>query len=442
MLAVLGFSNLAQFGTDTAIAKYTAQCSVGDDLKDKFSAVVTFSYTFVLVTGVLISLIMWLLRYRIALTFEVDRNLAELLPSVFGLMALGILPGFLFSVSRGVLLGLVHNDMVNSLDVGTNIVMWIGALVIGLLGGNAFFLAFLIVIVNFLRFFLGTYLAFRLTSDFNLHFLLDVRIAIEVLEFSFFSWVTSLGGAMFQSLDRLLVGMALGPSAAGVYGIATSIAARLTGLVSKITQVLLPFSSAQEEAGYRQRIVTVLRHSSRLVGCGSLFVSGVLVIWMDEILRLWISSDFAAAYSFSFQLVVVCYGIYGMALPAIQIAQGMGWVAIPAGIYLAGGASMNLLIWVLAPRFGIDGAIVANYILISLLAINFYLAKKLGLAASTVFRDLGIPLSIFLITVSLPFVAISLPLKLLITVALTGTTLWLAFGQNRSRILIRGIKGA
>jgi O-antigen/teichoic acid export membrane protein len=442
MLAVLGFSNLAQFGIDSAIVKYTAQYSVRNERNDKLSTVITFSYIFVIVTSSLIALAIWLLRFWIAQALKVNSNLTHILPSVFGLIALGTIPGFLFSVSRGILLGLVHNNLANSLDSGSNIVLWIGAPVIALLGGNIFHLALWIVLVNLLRFILSTYWAKLKTAEYKLHFDLDEKLVKEMLQFSFLSWVTSIGGTLFSSLDRLLVGIILGPSAAGVYGIATSIAARLTGMISRIVQVLMPFSSAMEEAGYRHRTISVLRLSSRLVGCISLFFSGALVIWMYELLRIWISPEFSSSYSFSFQLIVVCYGLYSLALPAQQIAQGIGWLATPAVIYLGGGIAMNLLIWILAPRFGIEGAIFANYVLISLLAINFYLARKIGLSFLSVIQDLGFPILVFAIIISISFMAIPLPFMLLMTLVFSCVMMWLALGQDKLNILLRAIKGA
>ena len=125
MLAVLGFSNLAQFGTDVAVAKYTAQYSAGDHREHTFSAVVTFSYLFVLIMGLVASLVIFLARFWIVQRLDTTPHVAAQLPSVFGLIALGIIPGFLFSVSRGILLGLLRNNAVNAIDVSTNIVSWI-----------------------------------------------------------------------------------------------------------------------------------------------------------------------------------------------------------------------------------------------------------------------------------------------------------------------------
>jgi O-antigen/teichoic acid export membrane protein len=442
MLAILGFSNLAQFGTDAAVAKYTAQYSTRNDLKDKFSTVVTFSHVFMLTTGVLISLVIWSFRYWIAQHLEFNANVAELLPNVFGLMAFGVIPGFLFSASRGVLLGLVHNNLANSLDLGSNILLWIGATIIGIMEGSILYLALWVVIINVIRFLFSGYFTIRVTAKYNLRFILDFRTIKELIHFSFLSWAATFGGTMFQSLDRILVGMLLGPSASGVYGIATSVGARSSGFASRIAQALLPFSSAEQVAGYRQRIVSALRHSSSLVGCGSLFLTGISVIWMDEILCLWISPGFSSDYSLSFRLIMVCYGIYSIVLPAQHIAQGMGWVAFPACIYLGSGLAMNLLIWALAPKFGIVGAIAANFVLISLIAINFYLTKKLGLSLSTVYKDLGLLVLLFLSMMVIPFLVISLPIKLLATIVLTSITALLALRQGRSKTMLRLMQGS
>jgi len=103
---------------------------------------------------------------------------------------------------------------------------------------------------------------------------------------------------------------------------------------------------------------------------------------------------------------------------------------------------MNLLIWFLSSRFGMNGAVASNYILIVLLAINFYLTKQLGLSVSTVFADLGIPLLMFLILACISFVSIPLLPKLLATCALLVITPWLAVRHDRLRMLVVAFKGS
>ena len=313
---------------------------------------------------------------------------------------------------------------------------------VGLRGGSVVVLACLVIAVNVIRLLWSTILAFRATQNYDLHFFLDANVSRDMLRFSSISWVTSLGATLFQSVDRLLVGMTLGPATAGMYGIATSVAARLTGLTSRLTQALMPFSSAQAEAGYRQRVSTVLRFSNRLVGCMSLLITGVLVIWMDEILRLWISPDFATANSTFFRLIVICYGIASMALPAQQISQGMGWITLPAVVYLGGGILMNLLIWVLAPIRSLNGVAVANLALISLLLVPFYLARKLSLSRSTVLYDLGVPFLAFAVPTVGSSLTSMLALRVVGSVVLFGAMLWLALGQERFRILMKALKSA
>ncbi len=440
LLAVLGFSNVAQFGTDFAVSKYTAQYSTGDYEQYEFSAVITFSYVFVLATGVATGLIIWLLRFWIALRLETAPTIAMQLPSMFGLVALGIIPGFLFSVSRGILLGLLHNTAVNSIDVSTNVLSWLGALVIGLRGGNLVMLAWLVIFVNLLRLVWGTVLVARATTDRNVRFILDAHISGSVLRYSSISWVTSLGWLLSQSVDRLLVGMILGPTVAGMYGIAASLAARLIGLISKATQTLMPYSSAQSESGSRLRLIPILRFSNRFVGCMSLLMSGILIIWMDEILRLWIAPDFASAYAAFFRAIVAIYGVSSLALPAQQVAQGLGWITVPAAIYLSCGILMNAFIVVLSPTWALTGVVVANLVLISLPLITLYLVRRLSLPWSTVISDLGVPLLAFAIAMSAFYVTDVLAWRVFNTVALAGAMLWLAFGRERFRVLVRAIR--
>jgi O-antigen/teichoic acid export membrane protein len=264
-----------------------------------------------------------------------------------------------------------------------------------------------------------------------------------MLYFSFLSWIGSLGIVMFQTLDRVLVGMSLGASAAGVYSIATGVALRLAALAGQLTQVLVPFASSYQAEGRLLEIQSAFRYASRFVACVLAAAASILVIWMDVILSVWVSPQFANDYAVVFRIIVICYGVYPMVRPAHQIAQGMGWLGVPTGILIGSGLLMLLALWTFAQSLGLTGVSIANSVNSLVLSINVYVGSRLGLRPlASVGTDLGPPLLLLILAAIFAFADLSIAARLMASILIAASILWLALGRSRAQVLIRAIRSS
>ncbi len=442
MLAVIGFAGLANLGANSAVVKYTSQFQGSDDSR-MFSAAITFSYVFMFVAGVIASAGLWMVRYWLAARLETDTSSIMLLGNALGLMAIGLTPLLLGQVSKGVLLGLVYNQWAGGLDLMQTAVLWLGVLTLGAQGRGIIHLALWSVVVNALVFVSATVIALRVTRRFQLRFAWDGSLVRDMLRYSLLTWAGSLGIVMFQTLDRVLVGMSLGATAAGIYGIATSVAVRLSTLAGQFTQVLVPLASSYQAEGRRSGIELALRYASRFVACVLTAVASMLVIWMDVILSVWISPQFASDYTVIFRVVVICYGVYAMARPAHQIAQGLGWLKVPTVIFIGSGVSMLLTLWTLAQFLGLTGASIANSVNCLVLSVNLFVARRLGLKPlATVVTDLAPPTLLLIVAAVLAFADLSIVMRLVASFLIALVIFWLALGGNRVQLLVRAIRSS
>jgi O-antigen/teichoic acid export membrane protein len=231
-------------------------------------------------------------------------------------------------------------------------------------------------------------------------------------------FIESIAIALFQQLDRIIVGFTLGPAAAGVYSVGTSAGLRMAIVSGQVTEVMIPYASRKDSIHAGERLYAVFRQLSRTISLLVAALGGVLVIWMDEILSLWISPGYASAYSGIFRLMIVAYGILSLSRPAHQTLTGIGQVRFTSLVYLVTALSMLAALYVLSLRLGFFGAALANFIPLLLLSFNLYTYQRLAqrIVWRQVFGDL--------------IWGLSVPLALLMLVSLDPTSwmkvLWTA----------------
>lgn len=211
-----------------------------------------------------------------------------------------------------------------------------------------------------------------------------------MLGFSKFMFLELSAGALFQQFDRILVGITLGSVAAGIYTVATSVGLRLPIITGHATEVIIPYASLKNSLGEKEILYQTFRKLSEYV---SLMIAGLAslgIIWMHEILSLWISPEYASSHAISFSILILAYGFLSLSRPAHQTLTGLGHVKFTSLIYLLASVLMLTSLLFLSQRFGLEGAASANVVMVILLAMNVWTYKFLNkkLSWSHVFADL------------------------------------------------------
>lgn len=392
MLSIMGVSNVANFKAVTTTMKFVSQYHGNRADSANLSAVVTMTYALVGLSAIVLTFAFVFTRFYWAEALRSADVALDTMAASLGLLSLAVVPLLLSEVSSGILLGLLKNG-INGLIVTTHhVFLWAGAYLVGIMKGGVLELSLVILVVNFSRFALLTLSAWFFLRGDRLGFVWSPVVGRQLVSYSFTNWLGSIGLLLFNTADRIIVGMVIGPSAAGVYGIGVSIALRLSMLSDQLTQVLVPFSSISGQAGRLTQIAAVFRQSSRAVAVLITFLAGIILIWMEVLLAVWISPEFSVLYSDLFRSLILAYGIYSMFRPAYQMLQGLGWLFVPSVLMLVCAVLMLVAVDNFSTLFGLPGAVFSNFIFIFLLGINAYLAARLGLPPiSAVLNDVGFP---------------------------------------------------
>jgi O-antigen/teichoic acid export membrane protein len=231
----------------------------------------------------------------------------------------------------------------------------------------------------------------------------------RIFNFSIFMFIESSAITLFQQFDRVLVGMILGPVIAGVYSVATSVGLRMSLITGQITEVMIPYASQKETSGDYQSLLSVYRKLNRYLGIMVVFISTIGIIWMKELLTLWIGKNYADQYSLVFSLIILAYAFLSLTRSGHQTLTGMGKVKFTAINYLCATFVMLLGLIILTRIYGLIGAATANILMVGLFIMNIYAYKLIvndsaikSFLEDSLFGLLIPTFSIFIIVFGLP----------------------------------------
>lgn len=181
----------------------------------------------------------------------------------------------------------------------------------------------------------------------------------------------SLGGYLYMSLDRVIVGSLLGPRAVAVYGIGVQLAQFCLMLPAAYFQPLMPFAArcdATRDTDGLRRLVR-LATLKALAGVAALAVGAALVApW-------FVSQGLAHTLStVERHMVWLCLGaasLMGLSVPAYHALMGLGrFIAVSLVTLAAGLIMVALLAWIgsdgnvmecAAARLAVGGFMLAAY---------------------------------------------------------------------------------
>jgi O-antigen/teichoic acid export membrane protein len=377
LLAILQFASLTNLGSWEGTMKFVSQYFLLNESRDELSTIIIFSYSFAILTGILTITGFWYARNFISSQISTNIMTSEALGNAIGLATISVLPMLVAGVSKGILLGLVRNEIAGGIETFINVLLWIGTVVIYHFASNLSSLAVWGLLTSIFYMIISCIWVFILLRPYKIHFVWKPEVVRRFIHFSILTWVSSLGNVMFQSIDRIFVGIIISPAIAGAYSVATSVSLRLTMIGNNLAQTATPFASLHEAQGNRTEVIKIYRQSIRITSFVLTACAAVLIVWIGPILSFWISPDFSSEYSQAFRLLILAYAVLSLCLPAYRTSIGLGWVKIPALIYLFCGIGVLSLIWFLGRKFGLYGAIFANFFEILLLLIPIYLSRKL-----------------------------------------------------------------
>jgi O-antigen/teichoic acid export membrane protein len=371
--ALMLFSNVGALGMDAIVMKFSSEASADGDPQTQSNKIITAGTFVLLAMSILTAALLLLARNLISGNINAGAALREDFRQAVVWIAASIVPQFLSRVPYGYLLSQFHNGRVRQIELFSSVSLWLGTIVIALVGKNLVAVAAWCLFSNALVYAMYFWSVQRLV-----HFRLqpDLPTLRKLLHFSGYMFIENLAITLFQQFDKIVVGFTLGPALAGVYSVGTSLALRLSIVTGQATEVMIPYASLQESLGDQKKLFAVFRQLSQYIGLMLAGAASLLVIWMNEILSVWISPDYAARYAGAFRILIVAYGLLSLSRPAHQTLTGMGRVRFTAFFYMLATILMLAGVFFLSREFGFLGAAASNLALALLLVFDWSVYRR------------------------------------------------------------------
>jgi O-antigen/teichoic acid export membrane protein len=194
--------------------------------------------------------------------------------------------------------------------------------------------------------------------------------------FTFGGWVTvsNVIVPLLLYLDRFVIGATLTMAAVAYYSVPYDIVTRLWIIPLSLIAALYPALSSLTGQGQRERIASLLAQSVKwvLLTLGPAVV--IIAALADDILRLWLGSDFARESALALQILVVAILVNSIAQVPYALVQALGRPDLTARFHLIQLPVHGFLVWWLVNQWGITGAALAQAIRIALEALLLFVA--------------------------------------------------------------------
>jgi O-antigen/teichoic acid export membrane protein len=359
-LAAFGLMNALEFGLGTAVAKYVAEHSAAGD-PSALSATVTTAVSAYLAVGLVLTVPLFLLAPRASVFFDAARTPGTHLDSVLRLVSLGLIPMLLMSCGQALAVGLQDFRLPALASLAQTALTMAVALAIVVAGGSvrevvAGSLCVLWTVG------IGTLtVGLRMVRRAGATVSFASTHARRLLSYVAFTGITGAGALLFGSMDRVVVGAAVGLRAVAYYSVAIGIANKLLYVADVACRPLLPASSAHIGRGESDVVLAQLRRATALTTLATAAFGTTLFVVAGPFLRWWLGQRFAGHAVTSFRMLIVIYAVIAVAAPAYHVINGIGLAWVVALTSVAGGASTVALIALLGPPYGLAGAAGANF---------------------------------------------------------------------------------
>lgn len=355
--SVIGASGAMNFGLAGATVKFVAKYRATYNKKN-ISAVTQSSIVFYIVFG-LIALILLNIISPILITevFKVKECNHLLAIKAIKIAGVGIFVKFIDEVFVALLQGFERYDYVSKIAMPINIATVLVNLFLALRGFDISYLLISTIIIMLLgAVFKFVVFKMKVFSDFSFKPSITKHVINEVFAFGVYSWVQSIGSILFSQLDRLIIAAYLGTASLTYYTVAMQLAQQINVLLSRAFAFIFPLSSVSYENGEFSNIKHLYFISTKFVVFTALLIGGPLYLFSDQILTLWMGSDFSLNSSCLLRPLVISSVLLAASVVPFYLMNGTNFVRLNTVASLSSGVAVAITMLSLINVFGAQGA--------------------------------------------------------------------------------------
>ncbi len=359
---VIGIVGLAEGGLSISTTVFLSRDLANEDVKG-ISQTLTVSFIGMLVLADVAALILWIGAPEIIKLFTQLKpsQLAIALPAlryggfvIWARLLQQIFVAIEQSYQQYGLMNSLNTVQTGFTNVGMIAVTWFGGRTLALMQWH--------MVVAFGMLLAHTWCTWGLLAKTKPRLLWSSSKGHELIKYSFMTWLTSLGSALFSQCDRLIVGGILGTKLLGIYAGITSITTQINTLSAFAVQPLLPrlTSLLQNRATNPLALYKQIKQVQQV----NIFIAIGLGIGLLTFTPLVFGFIFPGVsnqeYTLAFRIAIVIYSLYSLNAVGYYALLSLGAVKTSTVILIGSSSITLLMIYIGAKNWGLLGASIGN----------------------------------------------------------------------------------
>jgi O-antigen/teichoic acid export membrane protein len=374
---VLGYFSIFDLGLSRATVKFVAEHLTPDKIH-KVPELVWTSLTLLVglgcffgTIGAIVVPVMITRFFKMPESFVGDARI-----SIFILcLAMPIMLGN--DALRGVLEAAQRFDLVNSVKVPSSVLFYLSAALAIPLGIKVPGIVSILVAIRLLSALVYLALCFRVFPGLkkNIHFSREAMRPLTI--FGGWIMITNITGPIFGYVERFMIASVLSVSMLTFYSVPFDLVGKTLIFPMSIVPSLFPYFSYHGTKG-RDEVSEITSRVAKYLLLIMTPIAAVFFFFAQQILQLWLGSQFASQSTTVMQLVTVLFFLNAFAMLPFTSVQALGRPELKAILDLIVLPIYAISAWWLMHRAGVNGAALAKlFITILDFAVLYVIASKL-----------------------------------------------------------------
>lgn len=359
VLSFVGFFGVLDFGVAPALVKYVAELKTKKEYS-KLSKIFSSAIFFYLAVGVIGAVLIILLSpYFINSVIKNSTINPSFIWGIFVISSFGFIITMLLSAYSAIPGALQRFDLTSKINVVISTLSTIGIVSLLFAGFGLKAVVVFNIVTSLIGLIIYIILDKKMLPKIKLTFKIDRGSFKTIMGFGGVAFIASISSMIISNLDRLILGGMLGPTDVTYYVIPGNLTIKILGFVNAITTVIFPLSASLLAAGETESLKKLYKRATRLIGLLLVLIIVPAFVMSGKFLLYWLGPDFAKNSTFVLQVLLLTYGFSALASIPYLISFGSGRPKYSA-FYAASVAAINVLfMFLLIPKFGINGASIA-----------------------------------------------------------------------------------
>lgn len=353
---VVGWFSFLDVGLGRATIKYVSECYARKDYATVERIIGTSLIVYFGIGALGAALLAASTNILVTKVLNISSDSVNVAALALYLSTLGFLINMPLNVFGTIPKALQRFDLLNraNLVIGTSQTIF----TILLLYGGFHLLA--IVVLNVIMSILGSLIYMtiskKLLPTLSLKPVFDYNLFRKLLGFTGYEASSRALFIASSQINKFFIGVFLPISLLTFYTIPYGLINRISGILVTITSAIFPAFSEFDSLNQRQSLLELYFRATRYVMAGMLFLMPFVIIYSYDLLRFWISPDFAAKGGIVMQFLAFGGLMSSTGWTSTALAQGLNRPDLPAKAGLIQAFMNAILCLILIPTWGIAGA--------------------------------------------------------------------------------------